>query len=129
MSKYLFAAAGLALFGLGCVGIFLPLLPATPFLLAAALCFARGSRRLDDWFRSTRIYTKYVKDFRERRAMTLRSKVSVMVAVTALMGAGFAMMGAAPAGRIVLAVVWGFHILYFSLRVRTRREDGRQAAE
>ena len=60
----LFAAAGLVLVGLGVLGILLPGLPATPFLLLAAYCFARSFPRLHDWFVSHRWFGPYVRGAR-----------------------------------------------------------------
>ena len=51
--------------------------------------------------------------------MTRKTKIKIMVTVTLLMSVGFVMMDQVPVGRIVLACVWVFHILYFMLGVKT----------
>ncbi len=113
------AAAGFVFFGLGCVGVVLPILPTTPFLLVAAFCFARSSRRVNDWFKGTRLYHEVLEGYVSKRAMTLRAKLAVLVPVTLLMGVGFAMMGSVPVGRAILAVVWLGHVIYFGFVVKT----------
>ena len=59
---------------LGVVGIFLPILPTTPFLLLTLYSFAKGSSRLEQWFLGTKLYQKHLKSFNERRALTKKSK-------------------------------------------------------
>lgn len=54
--------------------------------------------------------------------MTRKTKIRIMVTVTVLMSIGFVMMHAVPVGRVVLACVWVFHILYFCFGVKTRAE-------
>lgn len=105
--------------GLGAVGAVLPLLPAFPFLLLAAFCFARSSEKLNNWFTGTKLYKDNLESFVQGKGMTKKTKVRIMVTVTLLMSIGFAMMGAVPVGRIVLACVWVFHIVYFCFGVKT----------
>lgn len=104
---------------LGGVGAVLPLLPAFPFLLVAAVCFGKSSEKLDRWFRSTRLYKENLESYVAGRGMTTKTKVRIMVTVTVLMSIGFVMMHAVPVGRIVLGCVWVFHVLYFLFGVKT----------
>ncbi len=61
--------------GLGLVGIFLPVLPTTPFLLLSAALFVRSSKRLYDWLMGHKTLGPYIKNFRENRAIPLRVKI------------------------------------------------------
>ena len=61
--------------------------------------------------------------------MTWKTKIRVMITVTVLMSIGFIMMSRVPVGRIVLGVVWIFHILYFIFGVRTIEESDLQTDE
>ena len=74
MIRALLTFLGLLSMALGILGIFLPLLPTTPFLLLAAFCFMRGSPRLHAWLMSHRILGPYLRDFQEGRGIPLRSK-------------------------------------------------------
>lgn len=105
--------------GLGAVGAVLPLLPAFPFLMLAAFCFARSSEKLDRWFKGTKLYKNNLESFVEGRGMTKKTKVKIMITVTVLMSVGFVMMESVPVGRIVLAAVWIFHIIYFAFIVKS----------
>ena len=61
--------------GLGILGIFLPLLPTTPFLLLAAACYIRSSKKLYNWLLSNRFFGKYIRDYREKKAIPLKIKI------------------------------------------------------
>ena len=66
---------GTVALALGVAGLFLPVLPTTPFLLLAAACYARSSTRLHDWLVNSRYFGEYIRDYRDRRAIKLRLKV------------------------------------------------------
>jgi uncharacterized protein len=66
--------AGLASLGTGIVGIFLPLLPTTPFVLLAAFCFSRASTRAERWLLEHARFGPMVRDWRERHAIPRRAK-------------------------------------------------------
>jgi uncharacterized membrane protein YbaN (DUF454 family) len=72
--------------GLGVIGVFLPLLPTTPFLLLAAACFVRSSERLYAWLIGHRLFGTYIRHYREHRAITLRAKVVVLALLWGVIG-------------------------------------------
>ena len=73
--RVLMVIAGTLFVGLGVLGIFLPLLPTTPFLLLAAACYARGSKRFYDWLLNNRWFGNYIRDYREKKRIPLRIKI------------------------------------------------------
>ncbi len=105
--------------GLGALGAVLPLLPAFPFLMLSVFCFAKSSEKLHNWFISTGLYKKNLESFVQGKGMTVKTKVRIMLTVTILMSIGFIMMHAVPVGRIVLGIVWLFHVLYFIFGIKT----------
>ena len=119
MKKIFYIIGGCISLGLGTLGAVLPLLPVVPFLLLAAICFARSSRRLHSWFLGTRLYKKNLETYVAGKGMTRQTKIRIMVTVTLLMAVGFAMMHQVAVGRIVLIGVWVFHGLYFLFGVKT----------
>lgn len=119
LKKILYIILGCIGVGLGAVGAVVPMLPAFPFLLLAAFCFARSSEKLHNWFINTKLYKDNLEDYVAGRGMTKKTKLRIMITVTLLMSIGFIMMHAVPVGRIVLACVWAFHVIYFIFGVKT----------
>lgn len=114
-------ALGIVAFGLGAVGAALPVLPTTPFILLAAYCFARSSQRLDAWFHGTALYRVVFSGYMEHRMMSVRAKLSLLAPVSVLMALGMYFTGGIPALRVLIAVVWAAHIVYFGFVVKTER--------
>ena len=85
VKKYMYVILGLLAFAIGAIGVVLPVLPTTPFLLLASFCFVRGSEKFDRWFKSTKIYQKHLESFVEERAMTLKQKVTLLLFVNAML--------------------------------------------
>lgn len=115
--RSLLVAAGFVSIGLGVAGIFLPVLPTTPFLLLSAWCFARSSPRLYRKLLQNRHLGLYIRRFREQRALPLRVKVvsCLMVWISLL---GCALFAPVPVWVRpvfpVLAVLISRHILSFA---------------
>ena len=83
MRKLLYSVAGSICVGLGFLGLFLPLLPTTPFLLLAAFCFSRGSERLHDWLLGHPTMGPIIRDWNERRV--IRPRVKAAAAITLIL--------------------------------------------
>ena len=70
VKKILFIVLGCVGLALGAVGAVLPLMPAFPFLLLAAFCFAKSSEKLHNWFINTKLYKKNLESFVKGKGMT-----------------------------------------------------------
>lgn len=121
MKKILYIILGCIGVGMGAVGAVVPMLPAFPFLMLAAYCFAKSSEKLDRWFKNTKLYKENLADFVASRGMTKKTKIRIMVTVTLLMSVGFIMMGlkGIVTGCVVLGFVWLFHLVYFIFCIKT----------
>lgn len=73
--RALWTVAGTLFLGLGIIGIILPLLPTTPFLLLAAYCYIRGSERVHTWLLGNKWFGEYIKNYQEKRGIPLRIKI------------------------------------------------------
>jgi hypothetical protein len=70
---------------IGMIGIILPILPTTPFVLLTVYLFARGSQRFHHWFIQTKIYKTYLSDFVEQRSMKRKDKWRLMIMVDVIL--------------------------------------------
>lgn len=133
LKKALYVILGCVGVGLGAVGAVVPLLPAFPFLLLAAFCFAKSSERLHTWFINTKLYKKNLESYVKGRGMTWDAKIRIMITVTLVMSVGFTimMLRALYIPCAVLGGVWVFHLLYFIFGVKTlpKSEAARFEAE
>ena len=73
--KYILITLGSICLALGVIGIFLPLLPTTPFLLLSAALYVRSSEKLYQWLIHQKYLGTYIRNFREHRAIPLRAKI------------------------------------------------------
>ena len=121
VTKLINAILGLFFMGLGSIGVFIPVLPTTPFLLLAAFFLARSSDKLNAWFESTELYQKYIADFLETRSMTMKTKryILTMATVAMLISGIFVDVIYARISLVVIAVI--MHI-YFKTQIRTISE-------
>ena len=78
MRKYIriiLVTAGTLFVGLGILGIFMPVLPTTPFLLLAAVCYARSSQRFYDWLLTNKWFGDYIRNYLQGKGISLRVKI------------------------------------------------------
>lgn len=123
IKRLVFIIIGCISLAIGAVGAALPFLPTFPFLMLAAICFAKSSQRLNDWFIGTDLYKNNLESYIKGHGMTKKAKVRIMTIVTISMSIGFIMMSRVPVARIVLAVVWVFHIVYFVFGIKNITEE------
>lgn len=86
LRRGILVAIGITAVGLGTVGVFVPLLPTTPFLLLAAACFMRSSERLYDWLIHHRWFGSYIRNYREHGAVTLGAKIISLTLLWSVIG-------------------------------------------
>ncbi len=113
---------------LGVAGMFLPLLPTTPFLLLSAAVWVKASPRLYSWLLNHKVFGEYIRNFREHRAIPLRVKVVSVSLVWLTIGyCIFAVVDKwwwAQVLMALLAIAISWHILSFAtLKKEERRGD------
>lgn len=85
--RSLLIGAGTLCVLLGVIGIFLPLLPTTPFMLLAAACFARSSRRFHDWLLTNRTFGPLIREWEQHRSIPRRTKLTAIVLMSLTLAA------------------------------------------
>jgi len=73
--RYLYLISGILLVAIGVIGIFLPVLPTTIFLILASACFVKGSPKANEWLRNHKILGQYIKNYQDKTGLTLKSKI------------------------------------------------------
>lgn len=96
---------GVSAVGLGIAGIFLPLLPTTPFLLLAAACYARASERFYLWLVRNRTFGPTIREWRRHRSIPYRTKVVAIALMSATIAVSIALLTRFPLAQGALAVV------------------------
>lgn len=118
--------AGHLSLGLGVAGVFVPLLPTTPFLLLAAFCFARSSERWLRWLMHHRILGSYLRNYREGLAMTRWHKTLTLLLLWTGLGVSAALGVHSLWARLVLVTV-GAGVTLHVLWIRTAPPEQRTA--
>ena len=104
----------------GFLGIFLPVLPTTPFMLLAAYCYSRSSPRCYQWLLTNRWFGAYVRNYREGRGMPLREKALTIAALWLTIGATAIYALSAWWSRLPLLAIAGAVTIHL-LRIKTFR--------
>lgn len=73
--RYFYLISGFLLVAIGVIGIFLPVLPTTIFLILASACFVKGSPKANEWLRNHKILGPYIKNYYEKTGLTIKAKI------------------------------------------------------
>jgi uncharacterized membrane protein YbaN (DUF454 family) len=119
--RLVFLALGWGFVGLGALGVFLPVLPTTPFLIVAAACFARSSPRFHRWLLDSPMFGPLLRAWQETRTIPARAKAAAISLIVIVGGGSLAFALTSPWLRALLGATLLTLILWI-LRVPTRRE-------
>jgi hypothetical protein len=119
--RYIFLTIGAISFCLGTAGIVLPVLPTVPFYMLTLFCLSRGSERFHRMFLESSLYQKTVGAYERDKALTLRTKLSILTSVTAIMMIGAYFSRNIPIALIIMSIVWIAHIIALAFIVKTKK--------
>ncbi len=119
--RFLWISLGSIFVAIGYIGIFVPGLPTTIFLILAAGCYIRSSKRLYNWLINNKLFGKYIRDYYEGKGMPFKAKVSAISMI--IIFCGFAIIFAIrPTWLDILVALVGLTgIYYISRRVPTKK--------
>ncbi|MBN2035675.1 MAG: YbaN family protein [Chitinispirillaceae bacterium] len=121
IAKGFFIAAGVLFLALGIIGVFLPVLPTTPFLLLAAACFFRGSDRFYHWLLHHKLFGSYIRNYRKYHAVTIRAKtISILALWLVISLSVYAVRSMLWLQITLLAIAVGVSVYLVSMRTLTR---------
>jgi len=103
--KAILIFAGTVCVGLGVLGMFLPLMPTTVFLLMAAYCYSRSSERFHTWLMTNRLFGRYISDYKAKRGMSVGHKVTTLVTLWVSIGVSIWLLGSAFWPTLILAAI------------------------
>ena len=85
VKKLILTASGCICLGLGAVGVVLPVMPTTPFVLLAALCFSAGNNKIAKWLQQSRVFGPYIENYHTKQGVSrTRKAVSIIFVWTGL---------------------------------------------
>ena len=116
--KIIYLMIGIISLALGIIGIFLPVLPTTPFLLLTSFCFAKGSEKFHRWFIGTSLYKKYLDDFVKSRTMSLKTKISILIPASTMLLFPLLLMDHTTM-RLFIGFLYVFKYYYFIFKIKT----------
>jgi uncharacterized membrane protein YbaN (DUF454 family) len=120
--RVLLIACGMLCVVLGVLGLFVPVLPTTPFLLLAAICYARSSERFYHWFLNNQWFGEYIKNYREGRGIPLREKTLTLIALWLTIGSTILLVVSAWWGQLILLGV-AVGVTIHLVRTKTFKRD------
>jgi uncharacterized membrane protein YbaN (DUF454 family) len=103
--RILLVIAGTFFVGLGIVGIFVPVLPTTPFLLLAAACYARSSQKFYGWLLNNKLFGSYIRNYLERKGISLRAKVVTLTLLWITIGSSVAFVVETLVLKLILVII------------------------
>lgn len=118
LMKWIYSLLGFCSLGLGIIGIPLPVLPTTPFLLLALYFFGKSSDRLHNWFIQTAFYHRYLKRFDQQRALTAKSKGYILLLSSVMVAMSVYVMPSIY-GRIFLILLLLIEYWFFFFYIKT----------
>lgn len=119
MKIVLNVVGGLALV-LAVLGVFLPLLPTTPFLLLASACYLRSSSRMHAWMSNHRLFGEYLRDFESGRGIPLRAKIVAISLLWISLGFSIRTINSLPLQVLLLLI--GIGVSVYLVRMKTLRK-------
>ncbi|MBU5311324.1 YbaN family protein [Tissierella carlieri] len=117
----IFITLGIISMVIGMIGVIIPVLPTTPFLILASMFFVKGSEKFDLWLKSTKLYKDYAEDFIRDRSMTLKRKITIMLISDLMLLFPLIIIGKLFI-KLFIILIAIFKYYYFIFEIKTKKE-------
>lgn len=124
--RHAYFAGGVVSLALGLIGVFLPVLPTTPFILLAAACFVRSSARFYNWLLNHRLFGSSIRNWRRTGAIPLKAKILAITLIALTIGSSIAFVIPLWPVKLLLAVIGVSVSVYLATRPTLTREAAAQ---
>ncbi len=114
MPKFFLISLGFVFVALGGLGLILPVMPTTPFLLLAAACFARSSPRFHDWLLNLHLFGPLIRNWQETRSIPKRAKLLAIITIIVVGGSSILFFIEKTFLKIFVAAILLFHIAFIA---------------
>jgi len=114
MSKLILISLGLLFVALGGLGLVLPVMPTTPFLLLAAACFARSSPRFHDWLLNIRVFGSLIRNWQETRSIPKKTKLLAIITIVVVGGSSVIFFIEKTLLKILITAILLFHVIFIA---------------
>lgn len=122
LHNYLLISLGFVFMGIGAIGVVIPVLPTTPFILLASVCFAKGSDKFHDWLKTTKLYKDYAEDYLRDRSMTLKRKLFLMFISDFMLAFPLIILDSIFIKLFIVAVIIAKYY-YFFFVIKTKKQE------
>ena len=121
-ARWALLVAGTVSVGFGIIGLLLPVVPTTPFLLVAAACYARSSKKFYVWLMTNRWFGEYIRDWRAGKGIPLSGKIGSTIVIVVTFGTSIAFFVPLDWVKVVMVVI-ALAVLVYLWRLPTRVSD------
>ena len=118
VKKALYIVAGSLAFALALIGVVVRGIPTTPLLLLTLVCYSKGSERLAMWLKNSIFYKKFLHEYVEKKALTLKQKIFIQVFAGIMITISFIVIDILIV-RIILALCFIAHNYVFIFKIKT----------
>lgn len=118
----IYVALAFVFIAIGVIGIVLPVLPTTPFLLLSLILFAKGSQRFHKWFMGTLLYKRYVETYTSKKALPMRTKLKALGTVSIFFAIGFVFSPVIWV-KVIIIIGWLAHVYFFLFKIKTADDE------
>ncbi len=122
IQKHFYFYSGILLVLIGAIGIFLPILPTTIFLILASACFIKSSPKAHQWLRNHKIFGQYIKNYEEKSGLTIKSKIINILFLWLMILVSFFFFTSDTLIRILLLLI-AVGVTIHLLMIKTRKAD------